>query len=98
MNAITMKLASIAASVGFATAASASQLTWTFVNPTFGGNAFNGPYLLSTAQGQGYGAKSGNQGPSVDLSGLNNALSNIGNASSAVANPTSTNTGIPASP
>ena len=96
MTAITRKLAIVAASVGFATAATASQLNWTFVNPTFGGNAFNGPYLLSTAQGQGYGAKSGNQGPQVDLSGLNNALSNLGNSS--VANPTTTNTGIPASP
>ena len=58
--------------------ASASQLTYTPVNPTFGGNPLNGSYLLSTAQGQGFGSKSGNQGPSVDLSGLTNALANIG--------------------
>jgi curli production assembly/transport component CsgF len=96
MRAIIPKLAIVAASIGFATAVSASQLTWTFVNPTFGGNALNGQYLLNTATGQGFGAKSGSQGPTVDLSGLNNALSNLG--SSTVANPTATNTGVPASP
>jgi curli production assembly/transport component CsgF len=32
--------------------------------------------LLSTAQAQGEGVKSGSQGP--DLSGLNNALNNLG--------------------
>jgi curli production assembly/transport component CsgF len=88
--------------------ASASQLTYTPVNPTFGGNPLNGSYLLSTAQGQGFGSKSGNQGPSVDLSGLTNALSNIGSgvgtgtgtgtgaASNAlIANPTALSRGMP---
>ena len=46
-------------------------------SPTFGGNPNNGPFLLSTAQSQGEGAKSGNQGP--DLSGLDSALGNLGN-------------------
>jgi curli production assembly/transport component CsgF len=50
------------------------------VSPTFGGNALNGNFLLSTAQAQGNGTKSGQQGP--DLSGLNNALSGIGGNSS----------------
>jgi curli production assembly/transport component CsgF len=46
------------------------------VNPVLGGNPGNGPVLLSTAQSQGEGVKSGNQGP--DLSGLTNALNNLG--------------------
>jgi curli production assembly/transport component CsgF len=46
------------------------------VNPTFGGNPLNGSFLLSTAQAQGQGVKSGQQSP--DLSGLDNALSNLG--------------------
>ena len=46
------------------------------VIPTFGGNPLNGSALLSTAQAQGEGVKSGSQGP--DLSGLNNALNNLG--------------------
>jgi curli production assembly/transport component CsgF len=51
------------------------------VSPAFGGNALNGNFLLSTAQAQGNGVKSGQQGP--DLSGLNNALSGIGSGQQA---------------
>jgi curli production assembly/transport component CsgF len=58
------------------------------VNPTFGGNPLNGSFLLSTAQAQGEGAKSGAQSP--DLSGLTNALSNLG--STIVVAPTTTGT------
>ncbi|SDS02596.1 curli assembly protein CsgF [Bradyrhizobium canariense] len=54
----------------------ASEMVYHPVNPTFGGNPLNGSFLLSTAQAQGEGVKSGQQGP--DLSGLSNALSNIG--------------------
>jgi curli production assembly/transport component CsgF len=79
--------------------AAASQLTYTPVNPTFGGNPLNGSYLLSTAQGQGNGTKSGNQGPSVDLSGLTSALSNIGSGAGTgtggTANPTTTTPAMP---
>jgi curli production assembly/transport component CsgF len=74
--------------LGLAFAASpafASSLVYTPTNPTFGGNPLNGTFLLSQAQTQGAGAKSGN---SPDLSGLDAALSNLGSASSTVANPT----------
>jgi curli production assembly/transport component CsgF len=98
MKAIATKLAIVAASIGLATAAPASQLTWTFVNPTFGGNPLNGQFLLGTAQGQGFGAKSGQAAAQVDLSGLTNALNNLTSSTSTIANPTSTTTGIPASP
>jgi curli production assembly/transport component CsgF len=54
----------------------ATEQVYRPVSPTFGGNALNGNFLLSTAQAQGNGVKSGQQGP--DLSGLNNALSGIG--------------------
>ncbi len=73
---------------GFGVAAStpllASSLVYTPTSPTFGGNPLNGTFLLSQAQTQGVGAKSGN---SPDLSGLTNALNNL------VANPTGTGTG-----
>ncbi len=62
----------------------ASQLVYTPTNPTFGGNALNGSFLLSTAQGQGEGAKSG-QSQQPDLSGLTSALSGL--SSSSVASP-----------
>jgi curli production assembly/transport component CsgF len=56
--------------------AAASEMVYHPVNPTFGGNPLNGSFLLSTAQAQGSGTKSGAQAP--DLSGLNSALSNLG--------------------
>jgi curli production assembly/transport component CsgF len=54
----------------------ASELVYHPVNPTFGGNPLNGQPLLSQAQAQGEGVKSGSQGP--DLSGLDKALGNLG--------------------
>jgi curli production assembly/transport component CsgF len=62
--------------LGSISAASASGIVYHPVNPTFGGNPLNGSTLLSTAQAQGNGVKSGSQGP--DLSGLSSALSGIG--------------------
>ena len=59
----------------------ATEQVYRPVSPTFGGNALNGNFLLSTAQVQGNGTESGQQGP--DLSGLNNALSGIGSGSQA---------------
>lgn len=61
---------------GSGSAAVASEIVYHPVNPTFGGNPLNGTPLLSQAQAQGEGAKSGAQSP--DLSGLSSALSNLG--------------------
>ncbi len=73
-------------------AASASQLVYQPVSPSFGGNPFNGTYVLQQAQAQGAGASGGQQSP--NLSGLANSLSNIGGSSTPgsviVINPTST--------
>jgi curli production assembly/transport component CsgF len=71
-----------AISMSASASAFASELVYHPVNPTFGGNPLNGTFLLSTAQAQGEGTKSGQQSP--DLSGLDNALSNLGNGSSAI--------------
>jgi curli production assembly/transport component CsgF len=64
-----------------ATASCATEQIYRPVSPTFGGNPLNGSFLLSTAQAQGNGVKSGNQGP--DLSGLTNALSGVGSGGNA---------------
>ena len=66
--------------MGFTTAGLATEQIYKPVSPTFGGNPLNGTFLLSTAQAQGQGTKSGQQAP--DLSGLNSALSNLGNTGS----------------
>jgi curli production assembly/transport component CsgF len=65
----------------------ASQLVYTPVNPTFGGNPLNGSYLLSVGQSQGFGVAAKNTTP--DLSGLDSAISNLSNSigSSSVGTP-----------
>ncbi|TXI03206.1 MAG: curli assembly protein CsgF [Rhizobium sp.] len=75
-----MRMTAIAAGLAAAMTmpAFAGQLVYQPTNPTFGGNPLNGTFLLSTAQTQGAGVKSGQQ-QSPDLSGLNNALGNLGN-------------------
>lgn len=80
-------IAIAALSVSASAPALASELVYHPVSPTFGGNPLNGSFLLSTAQAQGEGTKSGQQGP--DLSGLDNALSNLG--STLIVNPTGNN-------
>jgi curli production assembly/transport component CsgF len=67
-----------------------SEMVYHPVNPTFGGNPLNGSFLLSTAQAQGEGVKSGSQGP--DLSGLSSALSNLGTGAVVIGGAGSTGT------
>ena len=69
-------MAIAAISISASAPAVASQLVYHPINPSLGGNPLNGSALLSTAQAQGEGTKSGQQGP--DLSGLDSALSNLG--------------------
>lgn len=78
----------IAIGIAASAPALATELVYHPVTPTFGGNPLNGSFLLSTAQAQGEGTKSGAQSP--DLSGLTNALSNLG--STVVVAPSSTGT------
>jgi curli production assembly/transport component CsgF len=84
-------VAATVSALGGIAAASASGIVYHPVNPTFGGNPLNGSTLLSTAQAQGNGVKSGSQGP--DLSGLTNALSGAGagTGTTIVVNPTPSN-------
>src|ERR1700743_3194958 len=84
-------IAAIVAIVAEASApASASEMVYHPVNPTFGGNPLNGSFLLSTAQAQGEGVKSGSQGP--DLFGLSSALSNLGTGAVVIGGTGSTGT------
>jgi curli production assembly/transport component CsgF len=75
MSRIGFRIACVVGVVGLLTPAFATEQVYHPVSPTFGGNPSNGPFLLSTAQSQGSGVNSGNQGP--DLSGLTNALNNL---------------------
>lgn len=94
MGRIAFRVMCVAGVVGLLTPALATEQIYHPISPALGGNPNNGSFLLSTAQSQGEGTKSGNQGP--DLSGLTNALSGIGSGtSSSVANPTTNTTKMP---
>jgi len=80
MSGIKFLIAGVVGSLLLSAPAFATEQVYHPVSPTFGGNALNGSFLLSTAQAQGNGVKSGSQGP--DLSGLNSALSGVGGGSS----------------
>lgn len=91
MRKIGVAFAVAFGSLALSASAFATEQVYHPVNPIFGGNPLNGTYLLSQAQAQGLGTKSGaNQEP--DLSGLTSALSNIGTGGSSpaviIANPT----------
>jgi curli production assembly/transport component CsgF len=86
MSKIAFRVMCVAGIVGLLTPAFATEQVYHPVNPALGGNPNNGSFLLSTAQSQGAGTKSGNQGP--DLSGLTNALQGV-------ANPTTSQTKMP---
>lgn len=79
---IRFAIPAAAAALLMAGQAFSGQLSYTPKNPTFGGNPNYGSFLLSTAQTQGAGVKSGQASSSPDLSGLEDALGNLGNTTS----------------
>jgi curli production assembly/transport component CsgF len=85
-----LRIACVIGVIGLVSPAFATEQVYHPISPALGGNPNNGPFLLSTAQSQGAGTKSGNQGP--DLTPLANALSGVGNST---ANPTTTQTKMP---
>ena len=100
LQRLAVGLIGAAALIGSATA---NQLTYTPVNPTFGGNVLNGPYLLNVAQSQGFGFTAKQQSSQPDLSGLNAAISSLGqnlgtNSTAPVITITLPPTGIPTTP
>jgi curli production assembly/transport component CsgF len=76
MSKTGFRIGCVAGLLGLLTPAFATEQVYHPISPTFGGNPSNGPFLLSVAQGQGEGVNSGNQGP--NLTGLTNALNNLG--------------------
>lgn len=90
MRKIGVAFAVAFGSLALSASAFATEQVYHPVNPVFGGNPLNGNFLLSQAQAQGLGTKSGaNSQP--DLSGITNALSGIANGSTPayiIADPT----------
>ena len=52
------------------TPALATEQVYHPISPALGGNPTNGPFLLSTAQAQGEGVNSGNNGPTINFPNL----------------------------
>ena len=69
-------IVSVVAAIGVSAPAFATEQVYHPISPALGGNPSNGTFLLSTAQAQGEGVNSGNQGP--NLTPLANALGNLG--------------------
>lgn len=78
MRKAGFRIVCIVGVVGCLTPAFATEQVYHPISPALGGASANGPFLLSTAQSQGEGANSGNQGP--NLTPLANALNNLGNS------------------
>jgi curli production assembly/transport component CsgF len=102
MEKTALRIVCVVGALGLVTPAFATEQVYHPISPTFGGNPTNGTFLLSVAQGQGEGVNSGNQGP--NLTGLTNALGNLGSgssstaagaSSSSVANPLSNSARMP---
>lgn len=109
MGKIGFQIACLAGVMGLLTPALATEQVYHPISPTFGGNPTNGTFLLSTAQAQGEGTKSGNQGPTInfpsDLTPTTPSTSNSGTTpgqtntvtptfrSNSLANPLGTSSG-----
>jgi curli production assembly/transport component CsgF len=87
----------------------ATEQVYRPVSPALGGNPSNGTFLLSTAQAQGEGVNSGNQGPTINFPNIpsttpiapsQNNAANVGGSTPQttrgnLANPLATNNGMP---
>jgi curli production assembly/transport component CsgF len=61
------RIVCVAGAMGFLTPALATEQVYHPISPIFGGNPSNGSFLLSTAQAQGEGVNSGNNGPTINF-------------------------------
>jgi hypothetical protein len=63
-------MACLVGMIGFVSPALATEQVYHPISPALGGNPSNGTFLLSTAQAQGEGVSSGNQGPTINFPNL----------------------------
>jgi curli production assembly/transport component CsgF len=108
MGKIVFRIACVVGAIGFLSPAFATEQVYHPISPALGGNPTNGPFLLSTAQAQGEGVNSGNQGPTINFpnvapttpttpsttSGAATSGATV-SSRSRLANPLGTNSGMP---
>jgi curli production assembly/transport component CsgF len=117
MSKTGFRIACLVGTIGFlspaftpvSTLALATEQVYHPISPALGGNPSNGTFLLSTAQAQGEGVNSGNNGPTINFpsnftpttpttpstSGANANGSTSQVFRRSVANPLGTNSGMP---
>jgi hypothetical protein len=114
MSKMGFRSACLVGAIGFLspvlTPVLATEQVYHPVSPALGGNPSNGTFLLSTAQAQGEGVNSGNNGPTINFpnnftpttpttpaqnSGVNGSGATSQVFRRSVANPLGTNSGMP---
>jgi curli production assembly/transport component CsgF len=75
MSKMGFRIACLAGAIGFVspvlTPVLATEQVYHPISPALGGNPSNGTFLLSTAQAQGEGVNSGNNGPTINFPAIN---------------------------
>jgi curli production assembly/transport component CsgF len=75
MSKTGFRIACLVGMIGFVTPVLtpvlATEQVYHPISPTLGGNPSNGTFLLSTAQAQGEGVNSGNNGPTINFPAIN---------------------------
>jgi hypothetical protein len=101
MGKTGFRVVCVVGAIGFLTPAFATEQVYHPVNPALGGNPLNGSLLLSSAQAQGEGVNSGNQGPTINFPNFtptttqNQTPTTQQNSLGNVANPLGVNSGMP---
>src|ERR1700733_5097542 len=75
MSKTGFRIACLVGTIGFLSPALtpvlATEQVYHPISPALGGNPSNGTFLLSTAQAQGEGVNSGNNGPTINFPPIN---------------------------
>jgi curli production assembly/transport component CsgF len=105
MSKAGFRMACLVGTFVFLSPAFATEQVYHPISPALGGNSANGTFLLSTAQAQGEGVNSGNQGPTINFPNLTptnqtTPSQSVGGTTpqttrGTLANPLSGNSGMP---
>ena len=86
MSKTGFRIACLVGAIGFMSPALtpvlATEQVYHPISPALGGNPSNGTFLLSTAQAQGEGVNSGNNGPTINFPNLTPTTPTTGSSSS----------------
>lgn len=97
MSKTGFRIACLAGAIGFLSPALtpvlATEQVYHPISPALGGNPSNGTFLLSTAQAQGEGVNSGNNGPTINFPNFTPTTPTTGGGSGSGTSGTTGSTG-----